>query len=136
MTDETDKAEKPKKLRAKSANHKPPPPEYQFKPGNPGRPKGSRNKLGEHFIQDLYADWEKHGAAVIARVREDRPQDYLKVTASLLPKQVQVENKSELSDSEIAERIKQLAEFVDFATGSTAGIAGPSGRSETKERPN
>lgn len=28
-----------------------PPIEHQFKPGNPGRPKGSRNKLGEAFLE-------------------------------------------------------------------------------------
>jgi hypothetical protein len=32
-----------------------PPVEHRFKPGNPGRPKGSRNKLGEDFIQALAA---------------------------------------------------------------------------------
>ena len=35
---------------------------YAFKPGqsgNPaGRPKGSRNKLAETFLADVYAEWE------------------------------------------------------------------------------
>ncbi|HAH11511.1 MAG TPA: hypothetical protein DCL48_15565, partial [Alphaproteobacteria bacterium] len=30
-----------------------PPVEHQFKPGNPGRPKGARNKLGEAFLSDM-----------------------------------------------------------------------------------
>ena len=47
--------------------------------GNPaGRPKGSRNKLGEAFIADMFADWVEHGVDAIRRVREERPQDYLK----------------------------------------------------------
>jgi hypothetical protein len=38
---------------------------FQSKPGNPGRPKGSRNKLGEAFIQALAEDFERHGAEAI-----------------------------------------------------------------------
>ena len=38
--------------------------------GGPGRPKGSRNRLGEDFPSVLYADWSENGAAVIAEVRE------------------------------------------------------------------
>ena len=61
-----------------------------FQPGNPGRPKGSRNKLGEAFLDALHADWQLHGADAIAKVRQDRPQDYLKVVASTLPKDLHV----------------------------------------------
>jgi hypothetical protein len=56
--------------------------------GNGGRPKGTRNQLGEAFIADLYADWMKQGMATIEKVRAARPADYLKVIASILPKDV------------------------------------------------
>src|SRR6266446_9965335 len=62
----------------------------RFDLGNPGRPKGSRNKIAEAFIQDLYADWLANGAKAIARVREKAPAAYLRVTASILPKQFEV----------------------------------------------
>jgi len=60
----------------------------RFVSGNSGggRPKGSRNLLGEAFIADLYADWGKHGLATVQEVREKSPVDYLKVVASLLPR--------------------------------------------------
>jgi len=75
--------------------------------GNPaGRPKGARNKHSESFINAFAQDFEQHGAAVIEKVRKDRPQDYLKVAAALLPKQMEVKtagtgSMSELSDAEL-----------------------------------
>ena len=58
--------------------------------GNPaGRPKGSRNKLGEEFITELYHDWCQHGAAALKKVRESRPEVYVKVVASLLPREIE-----------------------------------------------
>lgn len=65
-----------------------------FKPGvsgNPaGRPKGSRNKLGEEFVADLLASWQLHGMAAIRTVASTRPADYLKVIAQVIPKDVLV----------------------------------------------
>ena len=55
-----------------------------------GRPKGSRNKLGEDFIAALHEDFQKHSAKVIERVRTERPDAYLKVIASIVPKQLDI----------------------------------------------
>lgn len=57
-------------------------------PKSPGRPKGSRNQLGEDFIKALHADFQEHGIAAIQSVRTNKPDAYLKVIASILPKQV------------------------------------------------
>jgi Mg/Co/Ni transporter MgtE len=79
-----------------------------IKPGqvlNPkGRPKGSRNKLGEDFVSALQQDFKQHGETVIAQVREEKPDAYLKVIASILPKEVNVNQSAlqELSDDELA----------------------------------
>jgi hypothetical protein len=64
----------------------------RFQPGNPGRPKGARNKLGEDFLKALADDFETNGVAAIATVREERPHEYLKVVASLLPKHVEIKD--------------------------------------------
>jgi hypothetical protein len=37
----------------------------------------------DSFIQALAEDFEKHGAAVIEKVRTDRPADYLKIISGL-----------------------------------------------------
>ena len=63
--------------------------------GNPaGRPKGSRNKLGEAFVADLYADWKEHGASVIKRVRAEEPSTYLRVVASILPNELNIKDET------------------------------------------
>ena len=104
-----------------------PPVEYQFKPGNPGRPKGARNKLGEAFIEALHDDFNKHGIAAIVKVRTDKPDQYLKVIASLLPKELTLnfgDERGELTDDELIERIRALTETV------TPLLAGGAGGSE------
>ena len=57
--------------------------------GNPsGRPPGSKHKISEKFISALTADFEQHGEAVIERVRAEKPENYLKIVADLVPKDV------------------------------------------------
>jgi len=51
---------------------------------------GGRNKFGAHFISDFYADWVQHGAAAIEKLRLESPKDYVKVAASLLPRELHV----------------------------------------------
>jgi len=59
--------------------------------GNPvGRPVGSRNRLGEKFLEDLHRDWREHGAKAIEAVRQNDPGTYLRVVASLVPRQMQL----------------------------------------------
>lgn len=109
-------AEKAKKADATVGNRNPkqlanlrPP----FEPGNkasPGRPKGSRNKLGEEFLQALQADFSAHGIAAITTVRTERPHEYLKVIAGILPKELNVNTRvvEELSDDDIIGAITAL----------------------------
>lgn len=77
-----------------------------------GRDKGSRNKLGEAFIADMYEDWKHHGASAIERTREEKPDAYLKVIASILPKEISVKQLDNLSDDELISRLRELERIV------------------------
>lgn len=103
-----------------------PPVQYQFKPGNPGRPKGARNKLGEAFIEDLLSAWESQGPAVIQTVIRDKPEAFLKVVASLMPKDLNVNMNQldEMTDDQLIRRIRTLdAAIRPFLDAEGAGGA-------------
>src|SRR3954471_14268775 len=85
-----------------------------FKPGNPGgpgRPVGSRSKLNELAVALLHEDFVKHGAEVIKRVRERKPEVYLTSVVSLLPKQSQIEKRGPFDDLTDVE-LDQLEEYI------------------------
>jgi len=64
-----------------------------FKPGQSGNPagrqKGTRNKLSESFVAALYDDFEKNGVKAIEAMRIEKPNEYVKVVAGLVPAQFQ-----------------------------------------------
>jgi hypothetical protein len=72
------------------------------------RPKGSRSKLSETFLKALADDFASNGIEVIEKVRNDRPHEYLKIVAAVLPKQMQLEDLTpnrkaeDLTDDELA----------------------------------
>jgi hypothetical protein len=98
--------------------------------GNPkGRPKGARNLLGEAFLEAMHDDFAEHGVEAIVKVRTDKPDQYLKVIASILPKDlnVNVNNLGDLSDDELRHRIRSLESIIrPFLSGE--GIPGPDSR--------
>lgn len=64
-------------------------PDGTFAPGNPGgpgRPKGSRQKLSEAFLNALADDFELHGHDTVVRLREERPDVYVGAIGKLMPK--------------------------------------------------
>jgi hypothetical protein len=81
-----------------------------------GRPLGSHNKFGSAFIADLYADWNKHGTAVVAQVREEQPGLYLRVVASRMPKLLEI--KDDPFDGLTDEQLAGIIAYVDNAIGA------------------
>lgn len=98
-----------------------------FQKGNGGRPKGSRNALGEAFLEAMHEDFQAHGVEAIVKVREEKPDAYLKVIASILPKDlnVNINNMDALSDDELRARIRSL-ESVIRPFLADEGVSGPS----------
>jgi hypothetical protein len=101
----------------------------QWKPGqsgNPaGRPVNARNRLSERFLTDMLADWEAHGAEAILKFRGERPGDYVKVMAAIVPKEfsVKVNEMEELTDEQLGAQLAVvLAELA--AAGVLAGTRG------------
>jgi hypothetical protein len=62
----------------------------RFLTGNSGggRPKGSRNKLTERFLDTIANDFSGHGAEAIANVRTTDPATYLKIAGSLIQRTI------------------------------------------------
>jgi hypothetical protein len=76
--------------------------DLKWKPGqsgNPaGRPKGARAKLAEDFCQALLDDFATNGAAAIRLMRAEKPNEYARMIASIMPKEVDASLTGDLSD--------------------------------------
>ncbi|MBZ9797782.1 hypothetical protein [Mesorhizobium sp. ES1-4] len=104
MADQADAG--PKRGRARAARRKP-------SVGSPApalRRKRTKKTLGDDFLAAVRADFRIHGAGVLAEVRADKPDQYLKIVLSVLPKDIDVAiNQLDiLSDEEIRSRIRAL----------------------------
>lgn len=103
-------------------------------PKTAGRRKRPKKTLGDDFVEAVRADFRSHGAGVIAAVRADKPDQYLKIVLSVLPKDLHVEinHLDALSDDEIRSRIRSLEAvlrpFLAKPGTGAEGISEPAGR--------
>ena len=79
----------------------------QFKKGHSGRPKGAKNKITKAYLKAIAKDFDKYGAQVIARVREEEPAVYWKLIAQLIPKDLDVNHGGDV--------VVQIVKFSDKA---------------------
>ena len=98
------------------------------KPGeirNPnGRPKGSRNKLAEQFLADFYTLWLDEGKGALDRMVKERPHEFVKVAASLIPSEANLKITdgrpiADLTTAELAQRTADALERIEELTAGT-----------------
>src|SRR5215216_5395521 len=86
----------------------------KFKPGQSGnaagKPAGARNRLQADFLQALAEDFKEHGPGVVRIARVEKPVEYLKVVASLMPKELQITENAlgDMSDDDLLEYLETI----------------------------
>lgn len=105
----------------------------KFATGNGGRPKGARNKLSGDFLTALANEFAEHGQEAIRIVRVERPHEFLKIVASLMPKELEITDNrlQEISDDEIEQLIEHARRQLQL--GSITGNI-VSGEDEATDR--
>jgi hypothetical protein len=105
-----------------------------LKKGGTGRRQGARNRISTALLVAFADDFEKFGEETVRITRVERPIEYLRIAASLLPKEF------EITDNRLGEMTDEELDFViEYARGRLANkrelvIDVTSGESETVNR--
>ena len=71
----------------------------------------TRRSFNKDFLLALAADFKKHGAAAIEKVRKQQPAAYMKICALLVPRELQVEHSGGIK-AMTDEQIERSIEFI------------------------
>ena len=102
---------------------------FGLNPNRSGRPKGAKNRLSWSFLTALAEDFEEFGAETIRICRIERPHEYLRVVAGLMPRELEFTDNTlqSVTDDELALFIeiarRQLVAGASL-TGDPGGGAG------------
>src|SRR5215470_17628519 len=101
----------------------------RFAPGWSGNPGGSleapRRSFNRDFLLALAADFKKHGAAAIEKVRKQQPAAYMKICALLVPREMKLEHSGgvkDLTDEELEQAIAAIKAMLAAQAGETAKV--------------
>jgi hypothetical protein len=108
----------------------------QFQLGHSGgRPKGARNRLAAQVFEDILRHWCEpaapgsklsKGAEALETLYKEKPGEYLRLTASVLPREFIFESvTSELDDEQIDELLIALRQRMIEARTAPALLASP-----------
>src|SRR5215831_5987968 len=91
----------------------------KFAPGYSGNPGGSleatRRSFNKDFLLALAADFKKHGAAAIEKVRKEQPAAYMKICALLVPREMKLEHTGgvkAMTDEQLERSIELIKELI------------------------
>jgi hypothetical protein len=75
-----------------------------------GRAKGAKNRLSHAFLTALAADFEQHGVEALKIARIEKPVEYIRIVAGLMPKEFEIIDSrlTDLSDEELDVFIAKL----------------------------
>jgi hypothetical protein len=103
----------------------------KFAPGYSGNPGGSleatRRSFNKDFLLALAADFRRHGASAIARVRKQQPAAYMKICALLVPREMKFEHNQgvkSMSDEELEAAIEAVKAMLEQRAGDAAKVIG------------
>src|SRR5260370_22440431 len=101
----------------------------KFAPGWSGNPGGSleatRRSFNKDFLLALAADFKKHGAAAIEKVRKQQPAAYMKICALLVPREMKVEHSNAIkamTDEQIEAAIEAIQPMLPAQAGHAAQV--------------
>jgi hypothetical protein len=111
--------------------------ETRFKPGqvtNPGgKPVGARNALQGDFMRELAKDFAEHGVSAIVETRTTQPAQYMKIIASLMPKELEIKRPlEEMTDDDLIAGVAALQSYLN--AGSTSKGVGDTAKPEQAKR--
>ena len=75
----------------------------------------TRRSFNKDFLLALAADFKKHGAAAIEKVRRHQPAAYMKICALLVPREMQIERSGgvkAMTEDQIVDAIAAIEGFL------------------------
>ena len=88
----------------------------------------TRRSFNKDFLLALAADFKKHGAAAIEKVRKTQPAAYMKICALLVPREMKLEHSGgvkAMTDEQIEDAIAAIKAWMAAQAGEAAkGIEG------------
>lgn len=96
-----------------------------FQKGNPGRPKGARQALGDSILEELKRQFAEHGKRILADMAKDDPKAFMDVCVKVLPKEINVSGNVEHSHTvEVAaQRVDEILAALTVGGGEARDVS-------------